>query len=167
MSSPLSRHLLRRGARLNSMRTTVVAGAVNVHIVNHRAVVHIVNVGDVHIVDCAVVVEVMAAPVSTPVADAGVTEAVVNATVESDGRSPVAGVPVVQSGGKSPVARRPQEADLGRHHPCSRHPVVSARAVSPITRCPDVSWSRTERLRVHGQRGRADCYAKRTPQPMS
>jgi hypothetical protein len=80
------------------MRAAVVADAVHILVVDDRTVVHIVNVDDVYVVDRAIVVKIAAMPISTCVAETGVAEAVVNAAVKSDSRSPVACVPVIQAG---------------------------------------------------------------------
>src|ERR1700757_1339433 len=74
-------------------------GAVDVDIADH---------GLVHAYDCGVVGKYAASPFAADEADAAVTEAVVNAAVESDVRSPVARVPDVKAAGEAPVARGPE-----------------------------------------------------------
>ena len=70
----------------------VVADAVHGGIVDYRCVVHIVDVGDVHIVHRAVVVKLFALPASAFIALAkvSVSVSVTDPAVEPDGRSPVA-----------------------------------------------------------------------------
>ena len=43
----------------------------------------------------------------------------------------------------------PQRSHEGRQHPRSRHPVVAAIPISPVSRHPNVSCSRTNRLLIH------------------
>src|SRR5450755_1465125 len=156
--SALRRHLLRRRSRLNTVRAAVVADSVHVHVVDHVPVVHIVDVGEIHVIDRAVVVEIAPVPISTPIANTGVAEAVVNASVEADGRPPVARMPVIEPRREAPVSGRPEEAYLRSGCPGSRYPVITTRAISPVTRRPDVSRARAQGLRVHGQGWRTDRY---------
>ena len=90
------------------MRTAVVADAVYIDVVDDSLVVHVVNSVDVYVIDRAIVVEIAAAPVSAVIAVAWIAEAVINAAVESDGRSPETGVPVIQSSRKAPIAGCPK-----------------------------------------------------------
>lgn len=106
--STFSSQLLRRGARLDSVRTTVVADAVDVHIIHDGLVVHVVHIGDVYVIDCTIVVKVAATPVSAVKTGARIAEAVVNASVKADRRPPEAWVPVIQTRRKAPVARCPK-----------------------------------------------------------
>jgi hypothetical protein len=62
---------------------------------------------DVHVVDGAVVAEVAAVPVSALIAEAGIAEAVVDATIESDVPSPIATVEAIAATRVSPIAGRP------------------------------------------------------------
>ncbi len=125
---------------------SVVAGAVNCGVVD-RAVVH-VNVGDVHIVNGAVVVEPIVVPVPALITDAGVAESIVNTAVVADILSPKTIVVAIHAAEKSPVSRRPQEAHLGRLCPNSRHPVVTLRSIAPVSRRPQITLSRARRLRI-------------------
>ena len=152
--------LLRRG-RLgpDAASSAVIADVIHRGVVNDGLVV---DVGDMHagvgdIVDGGVVEKVPALPIAAFIARAAVAEAVIDAAVEPDVRSPVAGVEHVCTAGKAPVAGRPKEPWLRNRHPGSGHPVIIPKviAIGPVTRCPHVPVLRDRRLLVHRQlRGR-------------
>ena len=112
----------------------VVAGTVHRGVVD-AAVIH-VNVGDVHIVDGAVVVETISAPIPALIAHPAVAEAIVNAAVVADILAPEAVIELIQACGESPISRRPQEAHLRWHRPGAGHPEVALRSVAPISGGP-------------------------------
>ena len=128
----------------------VVAGTVHRGVVD-AAVIH-VNVGDVHIVDGAVIVETISAPIPALIADAAVAESVVNAAVVADILAPEAVVELIQAGGESPISRRPQEAHLRWHRPYAGHPEVALRSVAPISGRPQIAIAGAFRLRIFRQR---------------
>lgn len=75
---------------------------------DHRAVhVHVGDVDGIDVHDGGVVEESAVAPFSTEKADAAIAEAIVNATVKTDVRAPVTGMPGVKATAPSPVAGRP------------------------------------------------------------
>jgi len=86
--------------------------------IRYCAVVH-VNVSYGHVVDGAVVIETIAAPVTALIADAYISESIVDPAVVTDMRAPIAVVVAVPAGGISPISRGPQETDLGRLRPNS------------------------------------------------
>ncbi len=110
-------HLSGSGTRIDSTPAAVIAHAIDLAIVDHRFVVHVMNVGDVYMIHFAVVKEMISVPVPAFVAEAAVPEAVVNAAVEADMRSPVTGVPEIACVAPAPIARGPQKADLRSEHP--------------------------------------------------
>src|SRR5271169_2532049 len=130
-----------RGPRLNSTRPSVVSNPSGVDIVSYRPIVNIMYVGNVYVVDRAIVVKIAAVPISAVVTIARVPPSIVNAAIKAYGRSPISRVPQVESSRKAPPARRPQEAHLRRVHPSSRHPVVVAhiRVPSPVPGRPQVA----------------------------
>jgi hypothetical protein len=93
-------------AGMDSAGSAVIAYAVHGDIIDDRLVVN-VHVGDVHIVHRTVVEEVTTIPVPAAVSCAKVAEAVINATVETDVRTPVAGMPYINTFTPAPVTRRP------------------------------------------------------------
>ncbi len=129
----------------------VKAGAPRSRIVDYGCVVHIMDIGDVHIVDGTVVEEASIVPAAPSVAVAEISIAVINPAVETDLGSPVALMEDKPSTFPTPPARRPQIADCRSQHPSARHPVVVAKVVivSPISGSPDVTVARTQRLRIN------------------
>ena len=108
----------------------------HMHVIDdHRAAVNVVE-AHAHIEHGAIVEERPASPLAAFEAYATVSEAVIDAAVKADVRSPVATVPAVAAMLKAPVARRPQHA-YRRDNPRSRDPVVAAIFIpSPITGGP-------------------------------
>src|SRR5579872_5275584 len=83
-------------------------------VVNHDPlVIDVANVHDIDIRDRAVVEEVIAFPSSTGIAVAEISEAVVNATIEADLRSPETFVEQEHAAVPSPPRRSPQESNFG------------------------------------------------------
>src|SRR5215472_6924619 len=77
-------------------------------VLDHGAVVGVVHARHVDASDGCVVDEVTRVPISAVVADAEIAEAVIDAAVVADARSPVTGMPRVDGAGPRPVTRRPQ-----------------------------------------------------------
>src|SRR5579863_8826253 len=144
----------RRGRTGSNSAFPAVKGNVRFVVHHHRAVD--VNVGDVNGVDMhhrGVVEESSTAPFAANKADAAVAEAVVNTTVETDVRTPVACMPRIEAAAPSPIAGRPQHAD-GSHHPGARHPVVASIIVpGPVAGRPQIAGTGTNGLGVNWQRG--------------
>lgn len=149
--------LLLRGTGLHAVRASVVGNAIVAVVVYNGLVINVVNVRYIHVVDGAVVVELVALPAAAIISVTRIAVAVINAAVESHGRTPISGMPVIYSGRKTPVSRSPQESDLWRHYPGARNPVIiiDAGIPCPIARHPDIPWPRAERLGVHGQNRRS------------
>src|SRR5271166_4422099 len=87
----------------------------------------------------AVIGENSAAPFTAAEADSTVAEAVIDAAVETDMRTPIARVPSVEAASETPIARGPQEANSWGLHPYARDPVVTGVAIGPIARRPNVA----------------------------
>src|ERR1700761_909652 len=104
-----------------------------------RLVVDIRHVGYVHVGHRAVVEEVITAPLAAAKSDAAVAEAVVNAAVETDVRSPVPSVEKIDAALEAPVAGGPKEAGCGRHDPRARNPVIAVVTVSPVAGRPHIT----------------------------
>jgi hypothetical protein len=90
-------------------------------------------------------------PASAFVTIAEVSEAVVDAAVESDLRPPVAVIENISVAGPGPVPGGPVVSDSGRAHPGAGHPVVVAEVVvvGPVARCPDKAFAGAKRLFVY------------------
>jgi hypothetical protein len=143
------RGLFRRGrARPGPTISAVIADVVVGSVVNDSLVVNIVNVGDIHVIHGAVVIEASVSPISALIADTPVAEAVVDAAVKTDIRAPVAIVPGVSVTTPTPIAGRPEQANLGSHYPRTGHPEVTFLSIRPVARRPQIAISRGHRLRV-------------------
>src|SRR5215469_6434697 len=142
----------------NSAWAAVEADAVLGALIYDGFVVDVVYVGHVDVGDGAVVVVIVAAPVAAKEASTRIAEAVVNSAVETDVRSPVAGVPNVETFAPTPITGRPKVTGLRGYHPRTGNPeiVLVVVIVGPITRHPEIAWSGADRLRVNGQSWRAD-----------
>lgn len=113
--------------------------------------VRIVDDMRINVVHAAVIKEMAVMPVAAIISHSGISETVVDSTVESDVRTPVARIPDICTTDPAPVTRGPQKARLGRHHPSTRYPEIAVSAVGPVTRHPNVIRSRTNRLHIYGQ----------------
>lgn len=141
-------------ARVDAAATAVEADVIIAGV--DRRVIGVVDNVDVYVCDGAVVVEVVAAPVTARVADAGVAESIINATVEADLGSPVAGVPAIETASECPIAGSPEETDCGWRNPCTGHPVITVGSVGPVAGNPKVTGNGADGLRVDGQDGRTN-----------
>ena len=145
---------LRRRSSAHSTRT-VKAGTVDrCIVVDHRLVIHIVNLGDVHVVHSPVVVEIVSPPISAFVTFSHISIAVIYPAIETDARSPVTVIPYVCPVVPSPVSGCPKVAGRRREHPCAGHPVIIfiVFAVSPVAGRPDIIFAGTNWLHVDWQR---------------
>src|SRR5277367_2744202 len=156
VSLPLDRLLLRSCARVDPAIASVVTYAVHRGVVDYRGVVNVVNVRHIDVVNGAVIEKVPVIPSSAFIAVAEVTEAVVNSAVEANVRTPKAHVKNKCRATPSPPARRPEESRLRGQHPCTWHPVVAVRAVSPIARRPEIAFGGARGLLVDGKCGWAE-----------
>src|ERR1700722_2676748 len=89
MRSPRHCFLLRRGPLRSSTRPAVIGDPIHCF-VNHRFVVHVVDVNYIYVRDGTVVEKVSPVPTSAHKANAKVAEAVIDSTVEADLRTPEA-----------------------------------------------------------------------------
>src|SRR5271165_2173418 len=99
------------GTCVDAAVAAIEADAIRFVIVNHGAVVNIVNVVDVHVVHAAVVEKVAAVPVATLVAESAVAEAIINSAIEADVRAPVTSVPEISSAAPAPISGSPEKSD--------------------------------------------------------
>jgi hypothetical protein len=136
--------------------TSVIADVVVVY--DDVALINIGDACDVDVGDGAVIEEGATAPLAAVEAGSGIAEAVVNASVKTNRRSPVAGVPDVETVVPPPVARGPEQA-YWPENPSAGNPVIAIVVVpGPIAGSPDVAWTRTNRLGVDWQRWRAKTH---------
>src|SRR5579872_968874 len=92
-----------------------------------------------------------ASPFAAHEAHAAVAEAVINAAIEPNVRTPVACVPAVNTAGKTPVARGPEQAGPRRSYPYAGNPVVAHRTIGPISWRPKISFRGAGRLLINRQ----------------
>ena len=150
------RDLRRDWPALQSAGTTVVADARLVHVGvvhhGHAPVVHVVVYHlRPHVVHVAVVVEVVAIPVTALVPDADKAEAVVHASVIAHVPSPVPAVPAVAVAIRPPLPGRPQGADKRRGYPVAGHIVIARVRVIPVPWRPYVVRAGSGWLLISGQ----------------
>jgi len=147
---------LRGGAAGTAIEAGAIDGSV---VVDDRGVVSVMNNGGVHVSDRGVVVIDASAPFATDEADTAVAEAVVDAAVETDVRSPIAGVKEVRSATPAPIAGGPEIAGRGSENPSAGNPEVAVIAVCPIAGSPDVADGWADGLHIDGKRGWPDVNA--------
>src|SRR4029077_8543969 len=146
---------------LYSTISTVKACAVSVHIPGKRIIdVGVMDNGLVHTRHSGVVLEVVSTPASAPVAVSGVAETVIDASIKTDGRSPVTLVKSVNAVIPAPPRRCPKQTHSRRRHPHARDPIIIVviGVPAPITWSPDVTCDRTGRLLIYRQRRRSPTY---------
>src|SRR5216684_1708137 len=143
-------------ARRCSAGTAVIADAIyRGRVVDHGCAVNVVNVGDVHIVDGLVVVELPSSPIAAIVTATGIPVAIGNATVEADDRTPVAWHPNIAFGRAkgllvnrkcrwTEVDRhedlRKRSARYGQHHQCEQQRTNRAHDMHLTPLLPDHPW---------------------------
>src|SRR5438876_8963313 len=139
VSRPL---LFRTRTLVDAAPSTVVTDASHIALIDRR-VVNVVNHGDVHVVDGAVVEKACAVPAPALITSAEVAVAIVDPAIKSDHRPPKAFIENKSAATPSPISRGPQKTDLRSHHPSSRNPVVVAVFVipGPIAGSPDVAFA--------------------------
>jgi len=148
------RLFLRRRSPVHSTRTVKASAVDRRVVVHHRLVIHVVNLGHVHVIHRSVVVEIVSPPISALITFPPVSIAVIYSAIETDVRPPVTPIPYIHSVVPSPISRRPQVAGRRREHPCAGYPVIIfiVVAVSPVAGRPDIIIAGTNRLYVHRQR---------------
>src|SRR5215469_7215781 len=138
-------------------RAAVVAHMIHCRgVVDHRRVVRVVNVGNIHVVYGLIVIKSLAAPISSLIADARIPKAINHATVEADCWPPKTDLPYVAAAIPRPVAWGPHQIWFRRLHPGPWHPVIAIRTVRPVARGPDISIIGTNRLVVDRENRRSD-----------
>jgi hypothetical protein len=122
-------------------------------VVDNGALVVIADAG-AYVGDGAVVIEVVSLPVASEEAEADVAEAVIDATVEADVRTPVSAVEAVVSAAPAPVGRCPESAIVGWRNPLAGNPVVAVVAPRPVAGSPEIVGVGSGRLVVFRKRRR-------------
>jgi hypothetical protein len=104
--------LLRRRTRGYSA-VSAVEGNVRVIVHDDGLVIDIGDVGDIHVGHRTVVEKVVTSPFAACETFAEVSEAVINAAIESDVRAPIADIPKIDAIVPTPVSGGPQIANFG------------------------------------------------------
>ena len=146
-----------------STSSAVVAYASARSIIENTFPVYVSNHRLIHIIHGTVVVERTVVPISSGVADPDIAETIVDATIKSDLRAPVASMPDINTVAPTPVSRGPKRSDERREHPGAGYPIIALGSVGPIAWSPDISCAGTKRLRVRGQQRRCDGDRNRDP----
>jgi hypothetical protein len=142
---------------LHTVRPAVKADTIDGPVgIDHISRVSVMNDRGVHVRDTRIVEIPAASPVTAIESRAGITESVVNASVEADDWTPVTRVPGIGAIYETPVARSPKQTGFGWKNPNARYPVIAGVAISPIARLPDVTGARAERLAVDRQKRGTD-----------
>src|SRR5882672_4976560 len=121
--------------------TTVVADARHRCTVDHGCVVDVMNLGDVHVVDSAVIKEAPVVPTPALIAFTEISEAIVDAAIEPHLRRPEAVVEGERLAAPGPVPGSPKQTRFRWQHPCTGHPKVIVRIVGPVAWCPEITIS--------------------------
>src|SRR5271170_665894 len=126
---------------------TASAIEAGVHVIHdYGPAVDVRHAVHIHVHHFAVVEEGAASPLAARETDAAVSEAIVNAAVEADVRSPISTVPAVEAARKSPVAWSPEHAHWP-DNPRPGDPIVAAVVIpSPIAGGPEIARTGTDRL---------------------
>jgi len=131
--------------------STAVIGDTRSIVDNNGSVVDVGDIDDVNSIDGPVVIKIVSVPIAAIVAIAGVTEAIVDATVETNVKAPVAAVEAPAVVVPAPVSGGPQSAVVGWGAPGTGNPVVAGRSPVPVAGCPDIVWRRGLRLLIFGE----------------
>ena len=153
--------LFGRRPGIDAAPATIVADPVDRRIVDHGLIIDGVDADVGDIVDRAVIVELVAFPVTALITVAAVAIAIVHAAVKADVRPPVAIIEDIAAADPAPVRRGPQDADAGRLDPGARHPVIviDARVPGPVARGPHIARRGDRRLDIDRQGRRRDADA--------
>jgi hypothetical protein len=142
-----SRRTATAAVEADTIYTAVAGDSAAVHVVNNRAI---------DVSDGAVVVKRSMIPIPAVVAETGITEPVIDSSIESNRQAPIPFVPSIHTVAPAPISWRPERASKGRQHPRAGYPIIAVCAISPITWRPDISFAWANRLRVNRQERRSD-----------
>jgi hypothetical protein len=109
---------------------------------------------DVDVVNGTVVIEVVAFPITTVITDAGITEAVVDAAIEADVKTPEAAMETIAAAVEAPITRGPESPIVRRSTPGAGDPIVAGGSPAPVTGGPEVVGRGGYRLIVDRKRWR-------------
>ena len=118
-----------------------------------RLTEHVGDIGHIgNVVDCAIIKETAAAPVTAFVSGATIAVSVVDPAVEADMLAPIPGMEAVSVVLVPPISRRPKQTEAWRLDPGPWDPEIAVLVVErPIAWRPKPARSRDHRLFVDGQ----------------
>jgi hypothetical protein len=143
--------------------SAVIAYAIAGSVIDYTFAVYVSSHRLIHIIHGTVVIERTVVPISSGVADPDIAETIVDATIKSDLRAPVASMPDINTVAPTPISRGPKRSDERREHPGAGYPIIAVGSVGPIAGSPDIPRAGTKRLRVNGQHRRCDGDRNRDP----
>ena len=130
--------------------TATVVGYAGIVVYDDGAVINMSHV-DVDSIHRAVVVEVVSVPVAAVIAEAGVTEAIIDASVEADMGAPVSAAEAPTVVVPAPVTGSPKSSVIRWKTPSAGYPVVAGGRPVPVAGGPDVVGSGGYGLVVLGE----------------
>src|SRR5579859_5912640 len=136
---------------VDSAMAAVEADPRSAIIVRHRRVVRVVDHRHVYVVYRPVVIKMVLLPAPTFIPAAKIAESIIDPTVKTHYRAPIAFMKVISTAPPGPISGRPEESRLRRQHPGTRHPVIIVPVPRPISGRPEVSLARADRLLINRQ----------------
>lgn len=154
-------HVRSSGSRRGSAIPAVVAHAIDRGVVvRDCGVVCIVDNRRIHVCDGGVVAIDISLPPATVKTFTGISISVINPAVETDLRCPITRIPAIPAINPCPITRSPEQTWVGRQDPRAGYPIMlfCIWVPSPVAWCPDVPFTRAERLVIDRKRWWADAY---------
>lgn len=111
MTFPSGALFLRRGVHVDTTISAVVADAID-SLVDHRGVIDVVNLCDIHVVYGTIVIEVIVVPATALIPMAEVSKSIVDSPIETNYRSPVSFVENEAASAPSPIAGSPEKSNF-------------------------------------------------------
>src|SRR5437764_8163578 len=146
-----SRLFLGGGPRVYAAVSAVVADTRPVANID-TLLVDVVNDGDIHVINGAIVKKTIAFPTPAVIAAAEVTVTIIDAAVEADRFiGPESFVENKTAAAPSPISRSPQETDFRSQHPSAWNPVIVIviGIPGPEAGSPDIAIAGANRLFVN------------------
>src|SRR5262249_43720678 len=117
---------------------TVKARSVSVNVSVHRVIdIGVMDNIRIHTRHSGIVLEGVSLPSSPPVDISGVAITIINASVKTDGRSPVALVKRISPVGPTPPWRSPKQTHCWRGDPDAWYPIIVPVTPGPVSRSPN------------------------------
>ena len=146
-------HLFRPWLCIYAARTVKTAVVIYGDIIYHGAInISVMNHCCIYINNRGVVTKPVTFPGPAYKADAPVAISIVNSSIKTYVRAPIAGVKAICSAFVAPIGRGPQQAEPGRRGPVARDPIITIFViVGPVSGYPKVALYRAGRLFINRQ----------------